>query len=237
LTEKNEILTEPARSAVKVGQGRHYRGIIQGDEKSIVAMSFFENEVMGFIASPSLEGNLVLGKLSNEDVHVLYEDEDIMERLHFTCATEEVSQTYTADELKGAEAGDRIVRCTRLYIEVDHDIYTGKGSSLTAVNNFVTGIYNQVGVLYANENISTTISEIVVWTQPSPYNSSSSTGMLNAFTSYRQGFNGDLAQLISYKASGGVAYVNGLCRSNPDFSMSFASIHSTYSNVPVYSWT
>src|SRR5690606_8323102 len=56
LTEKNEILTEPARSAVKVGQGRHYRGIIQGDEKSIVAMSFFENEVMGFIASPSLEG-------------------------------------------------------------------------------------------------------------------------------------------------------------------------------------
>jgi hypothetical protein len=34
-----------------------------------------------------------------------------------------------------------------------------------------------------------------------------SSGMLNAFTAHRQGFNGDLAQLLSYQASGGIAYV------------------------------
>ena len=237
LTETDQITVEPGMTKVKLTQGKHYRGIIQGDESSVVAISFFENEIMGFIASPNLEGNLVLGRLENEDTHVLYEDDDIMERLHFTCATEETPPSYSAEDLKSQSASDRMVRCTRLYIEVDYDIYTGKGSSLTAVNNFVTGIYNQVGALYANENISTTISDIVVWTQASPYNATSSTGMLNAFTSYRQGFNGDLAQLISYKASGGVAYLNGLCRTNPDYSMSFASIHSTYSNVPVYSWT
>jgi len=61
--------------------------------------------------------------------------------------------------------------------------------------------------------------------------------MLNAFTGYRQGFDGDLAMLLSYKSSGGIAYVNGLCSSNPDFSMSFSSINSTYADVPTYSWS
>ncbi len=105
------------------------------------------------------------------------------------------------------------------------------------VTSFVTGIFNQVSTLYANEQINAVVSEIVVWNAPSPYNGTTSIAMLNAFTAYRQGFNGDLAQLLSYKASGGVAYVDGLCRSNPDYSMSYAGIQSTYQNVPTYSWT
>lgn len=238
VAETAMITVEPGFTRVSVNGGKHFRGIIEGDEASIVAISVFEDEIMGFISSPSIEGNLVLGKMENQDMHVLYEDEDIFDALHFTCGvTDEMPEPYTKEELKGTTAGDRSVRCTRLYIEVDYDIYTGKGSSLTAVNNFVTGIFNQVGALYANENLTTTLSQIVVWTQASPYNGTTSIAMLNAFTAHRQGFNGDLAQLISYKASGGVAYVNGFCRSNPDFSMSFASIHSTYANIPAYSWT
>jgi hypothetical protein len=61
--------------------------------------------------------------------------------------------------------------------------------------------------------------------------------MLNQFTAYRQGFNGDIAQLLSYKASGGIAYVNTLCNGNPDYRMSFASIGSSFNTVPTYSWT
>jgi hypothetical protein len=237
VTENQYVKTEPGFQSVSLNQGKHFRGIIQGDESSLVAVSVFEDEMMGFISAPSVKGNLVIGKLKDEETHILYEDEDIMQTLHFQCATDEEPQTYSPSELKGDVGAERTVRCTRLYIEVDYDIYTQKGSSLTAVNNFVTGIFNQVGALYANENLTTTLSEIVVWTQPSPYNGTTSIAMLNAFTAHRQGFNGDLAQLISYKASGGVAYLNGFCRTNPDFSMSFASIHSTYSNVPAYSWT
>ncbi|MBK8348597.1 MAG: hypothetical protein IPL08_13660 [Saprospiraceae bacterium] len=61
----------------------------------------------------------------------------------------------------------------------------------TTVTTFITGIFNQVSTLYANEQINTVVSEIVIWTQPSPSDSTSSIGMLNAFTAYRQGFNGD----------------------------------------------
>ncbi|MCB0659868.1 MAG: zinc-dependent metalloprotease, partial [Saprospiraceae bacterium] len=103
--------------------------------------------------------------------------------------------------------------------------------------NYVTGLFNQVATLYANEQINVTVSDIVIWTSQSPYTSTTSSGMLSQFTAYRQGFNGDLAQLLSYQASGGIAYLDGLCRSNPDYSMSYAGISSTYQNVPTYSWS
>lgn len=56
---------------------------------------------MGFISSPKLTGNLVLGKMETSDTHILYEDEDIMEKLHFTCGVADENQNYTAEELKG----------------------------------------------------------------------------------------------------------------------------------------
>ena len=61
--------------------------------------------------------------------------------------------------------------------------------------------------------------------------------MLNQFLAYRNGFNGNIAMLLSYGASGGIAYVNTLCNSNPDYRMGFSSIGSTYSTVPTYSWS
>ena len=112
-------------------------------------------------------------------------------------------------------------------MEVNTDIYNNKGS-ISATTNYVTGLFNQVATLYANEQINVTVSDIVIWTSQSPYTSTTSSGMLSQFTAYRQGFNGDLAQLLSYQASGGIAYPDGLCRSNPDYSMSYAGISSTY---------
>jgi hypothetical protein len=145
---------------------------------------------------------------------------------------------YSDEEIRHSSTGSRaLTDCVRLYLEVDYDIYTNKGSSVISVNNYIGGLFNQVNTLYANEQINTVVSEILVWTQPSPYTSTTSDGMLNAFANQRQGFNGDLGMLLSYKASGGIAWVNGLCRSNPDFSLSYSGIHSTYQNVPTYSWS
>lgn len=39
----------------------HYRGIIRGDDESLVAVSFFGNELSGFISNKN--GNYVIGKL------------------------------------------------------------------------------------------------------------------------------------------------------------------------------
>jgi hypothetical protein len=232
------IITAPSMTPVKLAHGKHYRGIISGQSGSVAAVSFFDDEIMGFIAHPAASGNIIIGKLEGQSSHIVYQDDQIASRFASGCDTEASDKKYTPAQLRGELGHDRSLSdCVRLYLEADHDIYLNKGSNTGNVTNFVTGIFNQVSTLYANEQINTIISELVIWTQPSPYNATTTIGMLNAFTAYRQGFNGDLAQLLSYKVGGGVAYIDGLCRPNPDFSMSYSGITSTYQNVPTYSWT
>lgn len=230
------VTTMPANQSVKVNTGRHYRGVIRGDESSLVAISIFEDEVMGFIAANG-QPNLVLGSLEQSDKHILYEDSDLKDQLGFACDTPDSDVEYTEDDLSAVTEGRALSDCVRMYMEVDNDIYVQKGSSVANVTNFVTGLFNQVATMYANEQINIVLSPLTIWTQTSPYSSTSSSGMLNQFLANTGSFDGDLAMLLSYQASGGIAYVNGLCSSNPDYSKSFSSINSTYQNVPTYSWS
>ncbi len=237
LANDGYVISKPSNELIKVNHGKHYRGIVKGNQKSVVALSIFQNEVMGFISEPG-KSNLVIGMLEDKSSHIIYEDNDLRDKFGFDCATEESVVEYTIEELKGTGGDSRALSdCVRIYLEVDNDIYIDKGSSITSVTNFITGLFNQVATMYANEQINVVLSPLVIWTQPSPYNSSTSSGMLNAFLANTGAFDGDLAQLLSYKASGGIAYVDQLCSSNPDFSKSFSSINPTYENVPVYSWS
>jgi len=232
------IKTAPSMETITPNVGKHYRGIIKGQERSVAAISIFDDQIMGFVSHPAATGNLIIGKMETSGDHILYQDDQLAHLNKFECGTEDNVLEYTDKELRGHDADTRSLSdCVRLYLEVNYDIYVNKGSSTANVTNYVTGIFNQVSNLYTTEQINTVISEIVIWTQPSPYTATTSSGMLNAFTAHRQGFNGDLAQLLSYQASGGIAYVDGICRSNPDYSMSYAGVQSTYQNVPTYSWT
>lgn len=223
---------------VEATSGLHYRGTLEGEAGSVVALSIFEGELMGVISSPS-QGNLVLGKLKGDEwngQHILYSDAQLAHLQEFYCDTEDSGRGYRAEELQPSATLRGPGDCVRIYLEVDYDVYQDKGGT-TATVNYITGVFNEAATLYANENINVTISEMLVWDQPSPYSGSSSSAMLNEFQSYRTSFNGDLAQLVSYKTSGGIAVVNGLCRSNPALRMSFASIGSSFATVPNYSFT
>jgi len=227
--------------AVEVNRGVHYRGVVSGDPASVVSISIFKNEVMGMI-STSTDGNLVLGKLKgarHDGQYILYPDREIQSDFDLECGTPDDGEAYTRKDIMPRPGSRDLSDCVRLYFEVDHDIYLNKGGTQGAIN-YTTGIYNQVATLYANESINTVISEIVVWDVTSPYSSNSSSGMLNDFQAFHNNssWNGDLGQLLSYQASGGVAAViDGLCRTNRDNSLSFSSINSTFATVPTYSWT
>ena len=230
------VYEAPNMNYIKYQNAKHYRGIVQGSQSSAVAISIFEDQVMGLITSDRIQGNLVIGKLNNTDTHIIYKDADIMDKMPFECGTDDSFKPFQQEDLEEL-AGERALSdCVRLYLEVDYDIYQDKGSTF-ATADYITGLFNQVSTMYANENINTSLSPLVIWTQTSPYSGNSSSDLLNDFTAYRQGFDGDLAQLLSYQASGGIAYVDGLCSSNPDFSMGFSSINSSYANVPAYSWS
>ncbi|MCI4651300.1 M12 family metallo-peptidase [Phaeodactylibacter sp.] len=227
------------REVTDVPLGMHYRGIIKGDPESVVALSVLEGEVMGLIASDA--GNLVLGKLQGagftDGEHILYNDLNVLHDLPFECGTPDDGIGYKRKDLVFSGDTRAVGDCIRLYMEVDHDIHNGKGG-VTGAANWTTGLMNEVITLYANESISAVVSQIVVWDVPSPYSSTSSSGMLSDFQANLGSFNGDLAQLISYQASGGIAAgFSGLCNPNPDNSMSFSNVNSTYAQVPTYSWS
>ena len=239
------VIESASQAPVNIDHAVHYRGIVSGDDQSIVALSIVEGEIMALVSSNQLGGNWVLAKLPEtesrnnmEDIYTFYQDTQVFQRENFSCSTPDSGQAYDTAELRDlANDGARdLSDCVQVYLEVNYDIYQDKGSTQAAVQ-YITALFNQVATLYANEQINMTVSEIYVWNTPSSYTSNSSGQMLTDFQTVRTSFNGDIAQLVSYQASGGIAVVDGLCHSFTLAKMSYAGIHSTFQQVPTYSWS
>lgn len=219
-------------------QGLHYRGVLQGHSGSIAAFSFAEGEVMGLISTPTY-GNLVLGKVpggESSGLHILYQDTPLLEAHHLACASDDDSAPAYLPHQLIDPLDFRNSKCARIYLEVDNDIFVNKGGTAGATA-YITGLFNQVATLYANENLSIAIAEIFVWTTNSPYSGTNPATLLNQFQTLRTSFNGDLAHLVSYKPSGGIAVLSGFCHPLVIAKMGVSGIHSSFSNVPTYSWS
>ncbi|MCC6459503.1 MAG: fibronectin type III domain-containing protein [Saprospiraceae bacterium] len=220
---------------VSVLPGRHYRGVLRGDGRSLAALSFFQDEIMGLI-SDDQHGNLVLGKLENplnRSEYILYSDRELSTRPGFSC--EALLPDVPHSTPKPSPQPD-VNGCVRVYFECDYELFQNKGS-VQATLNYVTGAFNQVATLYANEQISTTLSQVFVWITPDSYSTSSSSTALNQFKALRKSYNGDIAHLVSIGGNnlGGVAYLDVLCV--PSYAYAFSDINTSYSNVPTFSWT
>jgi hypothetical protein len=218
--------------------GKYFHGVINDDPNSLVAISVFDDEIIGLINTSS--GNYIIGKLkgNNSDKHIIYNDINLSTSFDLGCETEDDGIGYTMEELTLPDVNDRAPGdCIRVYIEIDDDIVSNKGGA-TGATNYITGLFNEVITLYANDQVSMVVSEILAWDTPAPYSGSSSSAMLSSYQSQTGSFNGDLSHLVSYQASGGIAAgFSGICNSNPDNSKCFSSINSTYSIVPTYSWS
>ena len=103
-----------------------------------------------------------------------------------------------------------LVKCVRVYVEAAYDVYQNKGSA-SAVTSYVTGFFNQSAVLYANESIPISLSQVYVWTSNDPYSDTgSSSTMLSGFQSYRNSFNGAVGHLVAFHGGGGSRRVQRL---------------------------
>ncbi len=219
--------------AINYNNGIHYRGVVKDQPGSVVALSVFGNEVMGLISTT--EGNYNLGKLEGlADTYVLYNDRKLSGKQPATCGTPEMPAGFVIKE-KVVSPDKAAVKCVKVYIETDYDLFQNKGSAVN-VSNYITGLFNQVATLYQNESITTQISQIYVWTTNDPYSGSSSSNYLSAFKSTRTTYNGDIAHLVNITGNlGGVAYVDVIC--NKSYAYAFSCISTSYSNVPTYSWS
>ncbi len=225
--------------AVPYATGAFYRGNVRGEVNSMAGVSFFDNELMGIISTKGA-GNFNLGRVEMPGNRLNYvfcpESELPKPPGTLDCHADDrfVSGPTTTTPAKGQRA--LINGCVRVYLEADFGLFLNKVTMAATVNH-VTGIFNNVAILYAAEDISTVISTIHVWTTDDGYPFGTSGDALSAFRTTRTNFDGDLAHLIAMDPGGlgGVAYLDVLCSSSHCYA--YSDVDATYSVVPAYSWS
>lgn len=224
-----------AQENVPYQGGIHYRGIIRGNPNSLASLSVFDDGIMALMTDEG--GTYQLGKMEDASgQYIFYRKEDLKASSPLSCFADDDAVAHEEE----TATDDRGVGCktVSVYFECDYKLFTDKGSSTTNVTNYITGLFNQVSTLYANENVGIAISQIYVWTSPDPYQSYGSTSsVLNAFRSTKgTNFNGNLAHFLSTRnLGGGIAYLDVICFKSYAFGVS--AISNSYQNVPTYSWS
>lgn len=214
--------------------GVYYQGIVKGDNESLVAISFFKDDIVGVTSIKNI-GNIVIGKSKNADEFVSYNDQKLKGENPFSCSADELveNQKLTAPSLDPKTmTAKKTDNCVRIYYEAGYGPYTQNGSNVTTTTNWVTSMHNNISTLYANDGINVALSEVMVWTTTDPYSGTPS-NILNQFRNTRTSFNGDVAQLLRNPATTSIAWVNALCSS---YKYSYSGVNFSYQNVPTYSW-
>ncbi|MBW3518028.1 zinc-dependent metalloprotease [Flavobacterium sp. NKUCC04_CG] len=231
------VVTTGKGSEVKVDlKVKVFKGVLANDEKSLVSLTFFNDEISGFISSPSL-GDYNVEKLSQSNLIAIYPTENLSIKNNFVCGVvdDEKEQNKEVFVQSNYAAVPTLNKCVRLFFETRYDIYEQKHSVLEVIK-FVTILYTQTETIYYNEGIQTKFSGLIVWDVPDPYGIKyqETEPLLPKFRSYRTSFNGDLGQLLTFETSGGRAYLDKLCKSG---AVGVSGVHNSVDNIfPNYSW-
>ncbi len=227
----NFILRTSGGDTIKdYNTGIFYKGTIAG-EKGFATLCLFDGEIGGIVSIDGM-GNFNIGKLSDgENQYIVYNDLNIKTPKNFICQT---LNTQVENRIDNNTIQQREDRCVSFYLEGDYELFQSKGS-INAVVNYITTLFAEIAILYANENISIGISEIKVWNTPDNYSNKAGAD-LDKLKTNNLNFNGDLASLLSHGGSGegGLAWVDVLCSSSNPYS--FCGIDGSFNNVPAYSW-
>lgn len=237
LTEDFSLISSDGGVYHEAEEAAFYRGRIKGIDGSLAAVSIFPEGVQVMYSAPQLGDHHIARHQRNaEEVYILYADKDLKDLPVFDCYTEDTGIGYRREELAPRIDPRSTGPCVRLYLEVDHDVFLDKGS-LSATENYIKGLFNEVAALYATEKIRLTLSQVFVWTTPSPYSGDDIYTLLQQFQRTRTAINGDVGQLLTYKSSGGIAFVDILCRSATSSKLGVSSIDRIYRAVPSYSFS
>ena len=225
---------QSAGEMLSLQPGLHYRGVLRGEAQSIAAFSFFENDVMGLV-SDDRHGNLVLGKVQETPdarSFMLYADSELAMDNPFECHVFETSQA----EKSGVKAGRKTSgRALRISLEADYSLFKNRGS-LPSTVNYLTGVFNAVAVLFAQEQVDAVLSQIIVWDTPDPYTAAGPQNVLDQFRALRSDSDADLSQLVGLYENNpeSAAYLDALCSNG--YKVAYSGLSVSYSRVPTYSW-
>ncbi|HEY0091595.1 MAG TPA: M12 family metallo-peptidase, partial [Flavobacterium sp.] len=181
-------------------KGLFYRGIIVGDNTSLVVFSFFDVHFTGLVSSQS-HGDINIGRLTspgNRSRYIVYSERDLVDDHSTKCGTQSVSKIPTPSQrLAQSMSIPMTNKCVRIYYELTHASYVDQNSDIAQTMDWITAIHNSVSAAFANDGVTNfPISEVFIWTTPEPFIDGSCCNTLASFAGYRKSFNGDLAAHI-----------------------------------------
>ncbi|MEW5676668.1 M12 family metallo-peptidase [Flavobacterium enshiense] len=220
--------------------GVYYKGIIEGDNTSLVSFNFFNGELNAIVSSSELS-NLVIGKIDvtgNTSDYIIYEDQKMKVVNDAECHTSDEVSADFEKQLREAQSPSS-VKCVATYFEIDNNLFVSNGSSTTNTLNWMTSVFNNMQTLYNNDGITLSLKSTYIWTTQDPYEGigTSSGDYLYKFKEVRPVFDGDVGQLVGIDAGGlgGVSMgIGGLCTAN---NYVYSDVNLSYATVPTYSWT
>lgn len=228
-------------------EGQFYRGFQEGSDKSVVALSFYNNEMGGVISIPGVNGNynLVLNKENpgaQNEHYMLFKESDIIDGDKYTsmCKNESIHENYNGAQTlgkRGNNTGDKGANCQVVTIALygDYKLYQKNQNSLTNTQNYLTTVFNGVAALYENEQIRVALKVLNVNIAQDNY-PITAPGVLAKFgAEINTNVTANLMQMVTgytttsggnqYAPLGGLAWLNVLC---------MTPFAYNYNNMPTY---
>ena len=223
-----------------------YHGIIKDSDSSFVTATITPASIHIYISyrKQNIQVGSVNDKLLSSNDYGVFEDlPGNNDALPFVCGTNDGDSNpianFSSSGSNGVQTyGGVIVRC---FFDCAYTYFQQNGSA-AATYNRITTLFNQAALLYGNESINTSISEIRVWTSADPYDHSSRANGLSSFKNYVQNnYTGNLAMLCDYtvnRQSGLADAIGGLCVAynanvNGPYIYNDLNYSNSFSNFPV----
>ena len=209
----NTVFKTASGKEYHAAAGVGYYGIIKNQRNSLVAITFFENNIMGFISNRN--GNYSIGKVgtANTEInkYILYNDKTLVSLIRPACTVLPNKFNSAPGSTVSASAFGTPGKCLKVRIVTDYKIFQRLGSAAN-VKIYVQSLFQMVQTVYRNESINVyyDVNDVLVWDVNDPYG-----GSLSNFATAMSasGFSGDIAHLLSGYSGGGSAYLNTLCSS------------------------
>ena len=146
--------------------------------------------------------------------YYLYTDLTAIEK-DLICGTHDKDHLITSKTSENENAASREKSAVQIYFEIDYTKYLDHNSDLDDAEEHLISLFADVTTFYAEHFVDIEISEIMVWTSSDPYAQHNTLPyVLDRFgQEMYNGFNGDLAHLVSGRnIGGGLAWIGGLCQ-------------------------
>lgn len=175
-------------------------------------------------------------------VPVIFPDAEMPGKNPFQCHADELPNLPARVRGQGSTPPPTPQACAnsvKLFIEADYQAYADNNFSTAQTVAWINSVWNVVAKLYRDVGVPIEVVDTYINTRPDNYPTGSSFAALSAFgdtLNIRQ-HDGDLAHLMSTKATslGGVAFLDVLCQGG--FNFAFSNCDVTFAQVPAYSWT